>query len=414
MPTSQNQRTEDAVELELVDRLPGADAAQLRRPVGGEDDQRNGRLVGLADRRVVVGGRGAGGAEHRDRRPRRLRRAEREEGRRALVDDHASPRSPAGARARRASGVEREPGESTACRTPAARQLLDEGRGERGVGVGRVHRWRAKLRPIGAKVASQARGGARRAPPRRSRRRGQGRRARCSIRRAARTRPRRSSRRRDAGWRGRGQGRAIAARPPRSSVWATCAAAAIPTGPSSALETIGGQDLGDLDRLLGPADLGELHPGQLAGPHRDRPLGVGAALDALVAGDRDRGRACHLRRLLQRRDRLLGKLDLERLQLGQRALRRLHVPGGVGVDPDPRLGPERLAHRPHLADVVADAELQLEGREAVARPSVRLRRRPRRARRRPASRCTRPARDVASAAQRVSRRPSARAGPAAR
>ena len=30
-----------AVELDLVDRLPGADAAQLRRPVGGQRDQRD-------------------------------------------------------------------------------------------------------------------------------------------------------------------------------------------------------------------------------------------------------------------------------------------------------------------------------------------------------------------------------------
>ena len=124
-----------AVELELVDRLPGADPAQLRRAVGGEHDQRHRRLVGLADRRVEVGGRGARGAEHADRRAARLRGAEREEGGGALVDDHASPRSPAGARAPRASGVEREPGESDRVPQPAARQLLDEGRGERGVAL---------------------------------------------------------------------------------------------------------------------------------------------------------------------------------------------------------------------------------------------------------------------------------------
>ena len=57
-----------AVELDLVDRLARADPAQLRRPVGGEHDQRQRRLVRLADRRVVVGRRGARGAEQRDRR----------------------------------------------------------------------------------------------------------------------------------------------------------------------------------------------------------------------------------------------------------------------------------------------------------------------------------------------------------
>ena len=76
------------------------------------------RLVGLADRRVVVGGRRARGAEQRHRRAARLRRAEGEEGRRALVDDHASPRSPAARQSATASGVEREPGETTAWRSP--------------------------------------------------------------------------------------------------------------------------------------------------------------------------------------------------------------------------------------------------------------------------------------------------------
>ena len=36
-----------AVELDLVDRLPGADLAQLGRAVGGQHEQRHARLVGL-------------------------------------------------------------------------------------------------------------------------------------------------------------------------------------------------------------------------------------------------------------------------------------------------------------------------------------------------------------------------------
>ena len=76
------------------------------------------RLVGLADRRVEVGGRGAGGAEDRHRRAGRLGGAEREEGGGALVDDHGHLDLRAGARAPRASGVEREPGERTAWRSP--------------------------------------------------------------------------------------------------------------------------------------------------------------------------------------------------------------------------------------------------------------------------------------------------------
>ena len=43
-----------AVELELVDRLAGADLAQLRRAVGGQDDERHARLARLDDGRQVV------------------------------------------------------------------------------------------------------------------------------------------------------------------------------------------------------------------------------------------------------------------------------------------------------------------------------------------------------------------------
>ena len=70
------------------------------------------------------------------------------------------------------------------------------------------------------------------------------------------------------------------------------------------------------------------------------------------------------------RDRLLDQLDPERLELVEDPLRPPRGPGGVGVDPDPRLRAERLAHRPHLADVVAGPELQLEGAEARPPPSA--------------------------------------------
>ena len=141
-----------AVELDLVDRLAGADPAQLRRPVGGQRDQRQRRLVGLADRRVEVGGGGARGAEHRHRRAARLRGAEREEGGRALVDDHRhldlrlAPERHRQRRRARAGGDDR-------VAQSAAGQLLDEGRGERGVGVGRVHR-AALYSPMRAKSAA--------------------------------------------------------------------------------------------------------------------------------------------------------------------------------------------------------------------------------------------------------------------
>ena len=75
-------------DLDLVDRLAGADPAQLRRPVGAEHDQRHGGLVRLADRRVVVRDRSAAGAEQCHRLAARLGGAKREEPGRALVDDH--------------------------------------------------------------------------------------------------------------------------------------------------------------------------------------------------------------------------------------------------------------------------------------------------------------------------------------
>jgi hypothetical protein len=80
-----------AVELHLVDRLPGANPAQLRRPVGGEHDHRHGRLVRLADRRVEVGRGRPGRAQDHGRTPARLRRPEGEERRRSLVDDRRHP-----------------------------------------------------------------------------------------------------------------------------------------------------------------------------------------------------------------------------------------------------------------------------------------------------------------------------------
>ena len=48
-----------AVELDLVDRLPGADLAELGRPVGGEHEQRNPSLPRLDHRGRVVSGRRA-------------------------------------------------------------------------------------------------------------------------------------------------------------------------------------------------------------------------------------------------------------------------------------------------------------------------------------------------------------------
>ena len=107
-----------AVELDLVERLAGADPAQLRRPVGGQRDQRQRRLVGLADRRVEVGGGGPRGAEDRHRRPARLRGAEGEEGGGALVDDHGHLDLLPGARAPRRAASSASRGRRPRCRSP--------------------------------------------------------------------------------------------------------------------------------------------------------------------------------------------------------------------------------------------------------------------------------------------------------
>ena len=73
-------------QLQLVDRLAGANLAQLRRPVGGEDDQRHPRLIGLDHGGQEVRRRRPRRARDHDRPSRSFRRAEREEPGAALVD----------------------------------------------------------------------------------------------------------------------------------------------------------------------------------------------------------------------------------------------------------------------------------------------------------------------------------------
>jgi hypothetical protein len=83
-----------AVELDLVDRLPGAELAELWRAVGGEDEQRHARLARLDDGGRVVGRGGPRGAGQRRRHAGGLRDAEGEEAGAALVQvrGRADPR----------------------------------------------------------------------------------------------------------------------------------------------------------------------------------------------------------------------------------------------------------------------------------------------------------------------------------
>ena len=57
-----------AEQVRLVDRLRGTDSAQLRRAVGGDDDQRDTGLAGLDHRRMQLDGCGSAGRGD-DRRP---------------------------------------------------------------------------------------------------------------------------------------------------------------------------------------------------------------------------------------------------------------------------------------------------------------------------------------------------------
>ena len=224
-----------AVELELVDRLPGADPAQLGRPVGGEDDQRQRRLVRLADRRVVVGRRRARGAEDRHRRAaspgRRRARRRRPSARRRS----RSPRSPAGARARPRAGSSASRGRAprgARRRAPAPRRRPRRAR---------CWRWsgpcRADYSPYTRKSrqAAQSRWAASAASsistPSRGRRAGGA----CRPRSSHSTEAIVEAKRR---WVARPWARSGSSAPAglASASAATCAAAAIPTGPSSALE----------------------------------------------------------------------------------------------------------------------------------------------------------------------------------
>ena len=166
-----------AVEADLVDRLPGADTAQLRRPVAGEHDQRDRGLIGLADGGVEVGGGRPRRAGDRDRLAGGVRGSESQERRRALVDDArrddpALPQQGQGDRGRARAGTDHRPLD------PRARELFDQRRCECGVAVGRVHR--ALNLPRDPVALERA--------PRRSRRRGPGRPGGGVGRRAARTR----------------------------------------------------------------------------------------------------------------------------------------------------------------------------------------------------------------------------------
>ena len=126
-----------AVELDLVDRLARPGLAQLRRSVGGEDDQRDARLAGLVHGRRQLGGGRSGGAGDRHRAAARLGEAEREEAGAALVDVGVTA-EPLLAREREHERRRPGSGGGAGIGHAAARELVGEGAQEP-MGVGRGH-----------------------------------------------------------------------------------------------------------------------------------------------------------------------------------------------------------------------------------------------------------------------------------
>ncbi len=122
-----------AEQLQLVDRLPGAVLAQLRRAVGGEQEQRHPRLVRLDGGRQELGGGRPGGAGDGHRESRGLGQAEREEARAALVDVREAAQALL-ARERQHERRAARPRRRACGAHPAARELIDE-RSQQQVGV---------------------------------------------------------------------------------------------------------------------------------------------------------------------------------------------------------------------------------------------------------------------------------------
>ena len=123
-----------AVQAELIDRLPGAVLAKLRRAVGGQQQQRDARLVSLDRRRQELGGRRTRRAGDRHRQARGLRQPEREEARAALIDVRVAAQAPI-VREREHERRAARSGRGAGGAHPAARQLVHEG-SQQQVGVG--------------------------------------------------------------------------------------------------------------------------------------------------------------------------------------------------------------------------------------------------------------------------------------
>ena len=123
-----------AEQVQLVDRLSGSVVAQLRRPVGREQQQRHTCLPRLDHGGQQLGGGRARGAGDGHRQPRRLRQAEGEEARAALIDVGEAAQAELAGERQHERGVARARRGARA-RHAAAPELLGEG-AQQQVGVG--------------------------------------------------------------------------------------------------------------------------------------------------------------------------------------------------------------------------------------------------------------------------------------
>ena len=146
-----------------------------------------------------------------------------------------------------------------------------------------------------------------------------------------------------------------------------------PDRPVEGARDVGAHDRGDLLARLDPTDLRQLHPGDPEGARGDRLASASVAVTMLsspASGIRVRQARAAASAIVSHR--LLDQLDAEWLDRREDPRRLVQRPRRVGVEPDLRLRAERRPHRLDLSDVVAGADLQLEGPEPGPRPARRL------------------------------------------
>ena len=343
-----------AEDADLVGGLVGAGAAQPGGPVGGDGDQRA-RRRGRPRARPGAGWPRPCPEVHTTAAAPRCRASPRaRKPADALVDPGVQPQQRRPRRRRRAanaSGALREPGATTTSRTPrraAAPARPPRASVRRGVrrrahpAAGRAgHGARHRLGQPVLPVRAPGRGGGE--PVQRGRVRTAGRTGSAPVHRQQRRRWRRR-RRAAAPSPARRRAAARAARPRARRP------AAMPTEVSTRRRHHHGQAdvLGDPQAGAHPAQRLHLEHRDVGGLQVAHPVGVLRAADRLVGGDRHVDAAAHPGEVLDARApaarRTPGRPRRGRAP-GSRRTAVVDVPAAVGVDPDPPVGAERVAHR---------------------------------------------------------------------